>query len=399
MNPAQAKSRLIYKHDGTLYAMAIDRTARRLYAGSSDYAVHVFDLPAESAKPETAQNNNAKSGATKDDGKQASKTAATKAAPTKPAEGKAVSQWTKHENYVSALAFLAPSRALVSGGYDGKLVWWDAASGNVKHSVAAHTGWVRAIAATPDGGVVISAGDDMLIKLWDASSGKLLHTLEGHAKLTPQQFPTALYALSVSADGKFLASADRIGAVRVWEIASGKTVQQFQVPILYTFDPRQRKRSIGGIRAAAFSPDGKHLAVGGIGQVGNVDGFEGPAHVELWDWQQPRKVFAAGLEGQKGIINHLAFDPRGEWLVGGGGGNGGLLGFWKVNPLPQLPAEGAKPGGATAKDGQKPKESKEPEVTTQRVKFDGHIHDFSFNADGTELYAAGHGKLEVWTLS
>ena len=125
---------------------------------------------------------------------------------------------------------------------------------------------------------------------------------------------------------------------------------------------------------------------------GNVDGFEGPATVELWDWQQPRKLLAAGVEGQKGIINRLAFDPSGDWLIGAGGGNGGILAFWKVNPLPK-PAGDERP----AKD-EKGKEKREADVPLQRVKFEGHIHDFCLSAEATDLYAAGHGKLEIWDL-
>src|SRR5207237_2208759 len=80
---------------------------------------------------------------------------------------------------------------------------------------------------------------------------------------------------------------DRAGVVCVWELATSKLAQRFEVPILYTYDPKQRKRSIGGIRSLAFLPDGRLLAVGGIGQVNNVDGLAGPAHVELWDWRKP----------------------------------------------------------------------------------------------------------------
>jgi WD40 repeat protein len=392
MNPAKAKSRAIFKHEGALYSLALDAKRGRLYAGSADYAIYSYDIPKFEPAPQEKADK-------KDDKKEPEKKDSPKADSTTSApKHEPIARWAKHENYISALAFVERTGTLISGSYDGQLIWWDVAAGTAKQAGPGHNGWVRALRATPDEAQVVSVGDDMLVKVWDAASGKLVRTLEGHAKITPQNFVTALYALAISPDGKYAASGDRIGAVRVWEIATGKTVQQFDVPVLYTFDPRQRKRSIGGIRSLAFSPDGRRLAVGGIGQVGNVDGFEGPAHVELWDWQQPRKLLAAGVEGQKGIVNRLTFDPGGDWLIGGGGGNGGILAFWKVNPLAKQTSDETPPKDEKAAKDTKSKEKREPDVPVQRVKFEGHIHDFRLSADAGELYAAGHGKLEVWDL-
>ncbi len=343
IDPAKARVKTTYAHPGTFYALCADPSGKRLYAGSEDYGIHVFDLDSPKKEP--------------------------------------VARWAKHDNYVSALAAVARAgKALViSGSYDRSLIWWDAAKGEAVRTVEAHAGWVRDLAPLPGGGRLVSCGDDMLVKLWDTDTGKLVRTFAGHETRTPQGHVTALYTVAVSPDGKHLASGDRHGTVIVWETDTGQVAQRFEVPALYTYDPRQRKRSIGGIRSLKFSNDGIFLAAGGIGPVNNVDGLEGPVHVEVWDWRKPQARFTGGV-GHKGMLEALLWHPDNAWLIGAGGGSdGGLLAFWKTDRLPDAPLKDPTAG--------------------QRVKVDGHVHRIVLATGGAELYAAGHKRLDVWTLA
>ncbi len=91
----------------------------------------------------------------------------------------------RHESYVTGLALAGTT--LVSGGYDGRLIWWDTESGSKVRSVDAHRKWIRCLAATPDGKVLASVADDMVCRLWDVASGRLIHELHGHEEKTPHR--------------------------------------------------------------------------------------------------------------------------------------------------------------------------------------------------------------------
>src|SRR5262249_12889071 len=232
----------------------------------------------------------------------------------------------------------------------------------------AHTRQIRQLAVSPDGTKLASVGDDMVCRLWNVATGERLHELRGHEERTPTHFPSMLYCCTFSADGRHLATGDRVGHVVIWDVATGRQVAAVDAPLLYTWDGVQRIRSIGGVRALAFSPDGTHLAVGGVGERGNVDALQGPTRVGVSNG--PRRERVLEFTGQNGIINRLQYHPDNEWLCAIGGGSNGIVMFYDTTRRSMI-HQGAVPM---------------------------HVHDAAFNEDVTSLYAVGHNKIAVLEL-
>ena len=273
-----------------------------------------------------------------------------------------------HASYVTGVAWTGST--LVSGSYDGRLIWWDLAAGKPGRTVEAHSKWIRRVTATIDGKLVASVADDMVCRVWDAGSGQLVHELRGHEAQTPHHFPSMLYAAAFSADGARLATIDKVGHLVVWDVASGKQLKTLETPGMYTWDPKQRIHSIGGPRSLAFSPDGKQLAVGGMGQVGNIDHLEGKSRVELFDLEKGERLLELQNDQFKGLVEKLIFMPDGKELLAAGGDNGGFL---------------------QAIDIAEKKISKQEKSPT-------HVHDAIINESCDRVFAASHGKLVVWEL-
>ena len=176
------------------------------------------------------------------------------------------------------------------------------------------------MAATPDGSIVASVADDMVCRLWDVSSGRLIRELRGHAELTPSHFSSMLFAVAISRDGRLLATGDKVGHINVWDLESGRSLATLEAPELYTWDPVQRRHSIGGIRSLAFSPDGKSLAAGGSGKISNIDHLDGKALVEIFDWQNGERTHSFASESSRAWSNTWSFTP-GRLAAAGGGGD------------------------------------------------------------------------------
>src|SRR6478735_6173400 len=262
------------------FAVARVPESMRVYLGGSDFKVYEADLAAAKVEPKELYG---------------------------------------HESYVTGVALAG--KTLVSGGYDGRLTWYDTEAKKVLRSETAHAKWIRRVIASPDGKLVASVADDMVCRLWNAGDGKQVHELRGHAEKTPNGFGSMLYAAAFTADGKHLATGDKVGKIKVWEVASGKPVAEMEAPVMYTWDPVQRLHSIGGIRSLAFSPDGKTLAVGGTGKIGNIDHLEAKARIELFDWSTQKRSIEYVSDKSQGLVNALRFTPDGSCLLAAGGAN------------------------------------------------------------------------------
>lgn len=286
--PSELKYKLAkeFSRKDILFAIARPPNTQKLFVGSSDGNVYAID--ASQDKPEAAAMQG-------------------------------------HAGYVTGVA-LAAGDVLVSGGSDGCLIWWNAATREQVRKMKAHEKWVRAVKASPDGKLIASVADDMVCQIWNAESGLLKRELRGHEALTPQNLRSMLYTCAFSPDGALLATADRVGHIVVWDVATGKAVGGIETPQLYTWDGKQRLHSTGGVRAVAFSPDGNHLAAGGISQVGNIDGLGAKARVEIHDWRK-KALVAEVTPDKQGLVEFLHYHPGGDWLMMAGGGAKGFMIF------------------------------------------------------------------------
>ncbi|HJZ54589.1 MAG TPA: WD40 repeat domain-containing protein, partial [Gemmataceae bacterium] len=225
------------------------------------------------------------------------------------AEGKLIDRFPGFEGDAHNLDFTPDGKTLVTVDLNNGVVrLWDVATGKEQRSfsvsgeVKGRPYYVWRARLSPDGktlAVNYQRADNTTallgpyaVRLWDMTTGKELHHLVGHWYYVE--------AMAFSPDSRYLVTGSKpleefaqeqlrqpVDQVFVWDVVTGKQVARLP---------------IGGT-AAAFSPDGRTLAVA---QPDNT--------IQLWDvatWK-PRGEF----RGHRDRITSMAFTPDGRLLTG-----------------------------------------------------------------------------------
>lgn len=274
-----------WKHERPLVSCRFEPAGRFVFCGAEDDGVHRFDL----------------------------------------VDGARTSFVGGHDTWVRALAFSPDGAVTISGGSDGRLVWWETAASEPKpmHVVDAHKGWIRSLSVSPDGQLLASGGNDNTVRLWDIQQGKLVGELLGHER--------HVYCVAFHPQAPILLSGDLVGTLRQWDVAERKEVRSFDAKALHSYNDGQRV-DFGGVRAIDVSPDLARVAAGGLHKASNPLGAVHEPLVQLFSWdsgQLLRSQIAEGITG--GVLWRLRHLGDGTLMGVSGGSSGGFLIFWKAD--------------------------------------------------------------------
>jgi len=221
---------------------------------------------------------------------------------------------------------------------DGKILAWALEDFSIQlirisdkkllHTLTGHTDLIGKLSFSPDGERLFSASHDTWFRIWDMT-GNPVHAFQPTGALG---YPNEVLGIGVSPDGSMLASIPYDGPVKLWDLKDYNLVRELSGTGGYdtsdivfspdgqlvasdtatglflwkTSDGTELLRGNPGINsmAVAFSPDGRFLVYGEIGEKFNV---------VLSSPDGAQKIRA--LEGHPAPIGIVFFSPDGSLLL------------------------------------------------------------------------------------
>lgn len=193
---------------------------------------------------------------------------------------------------VRCLVFSPDGKQLFAAGFR-KIVVLNSSSWKVEKEFSGHRAYVTDLSVSPDGKTLASTSEDATLRLWNLSdtTSRVLH----------REKEDPITGVAFSPDGSQLAVASgddtrptRPGHVRLLDVGSGKVIHELT----------RHDRAATGV---TFSPDGKLIASTGLDEIVRVHSSESGELVR-------------GYDGHSRPTNKVRFLPSGKRIVSASGG-------------------------------------------------------------------------------
>ncbi len=220
-----------------------------------------------------------------------------------------LTSFTGHTGAVDSACFSPDGKLVATGGYDKSVMIWnpdevqpvdigrrldhqpEAKSKYVR--LAGHDGPVRSVSFSPKGQLLLSGSEDNTVRIWDIASGKSLKALRGHGR--------SVRSCAFSPDGQWVLSGSDDETARVWNIHGYQETRVLHATVFAGHED--------AVLSARYSRDGQHIVTASRDRTAC-----------LWDAGsgEPLQSFK---EGHEFLVSSAVFLPDGKRLATGAGDN------------------------------------------------------------------------------
>ena len=211
-----------------------------------------------------------------------------------PATKQLVRSYRMSSDSLYGVSFAPDGQSVAFGAADKTVRRISVANGQLLLDFKAHADWVLGTVFSLDGKQLVSAGRDKAMKLIDVEHARFVDDINNplEACISLARHPK---------EEKVLYGGD-LGTARVYRISDNqnRTAGRNDTNRLKEFE-----RQPGPVTAVAFSPDGKAVALGSVGEV------------RVYDAEESTKRLAT-LSGHAGPVYSIAYSPDGAVVATGG---------------------------------------------------------------------------------